>query len=117
MATVSTAARTRLATEFGATYDRLDIRTSGGSSTLATVTLNWGTASAGVISCDPASVNAAASGTAGEARYYNAATPTQEITGLTVGTSGADVVLITTSITSGQPVDLTSVTYTAPASA
>lgn len=116
-ATVSTQARTRQATEFAATFDRMEIRTTGGSTVLATITLNWGTASAGAVTCDPSSVNASATGTAAEARVYNAATPTQEMTGLTVGTTGTDVVLVSTSITNTQPVDLTSVTFTAPTTA
>lgn len=57
---------------------------------------------------------AAATGTAGYARLYNAAATC--VLQLTVGTSSADLVLNTLSFISGEPVSITSATFTMPSS-
>lgn len=59
----------------------------------------------------PRSGTASQSGTAAAARIKDSAS-TNVITGLTVGTSGSDINLNSTSITSGQTVTLTSGTIT-----
>lgn len=78
---------------------------------LATVTLGTApSASAGVVTMpDPASVNAVATGTAGWFRVKASG-------GATVwdGLIGAEGTLSSTSIVSGNPVDLSAVTYTQP---
>lgn len=67
-----------------------------------------GTVSAGVLTfsgtplTDPSAAN---SGTVAAAKVVSG-TPADIITGLTVGTSGTDVILSTTSIVAGQPVTL-----------
>lgn len=114
MATISTEARTALADEFAARFDRLEIRTAAGAAVIATVTLNWGAAAAGSVTCDPASVTPTAGGEAAEARLYSSADGTEEVAGLTVGTTGTDIVLTETTLTTGTDVDLSAVTYNAP---
>ena len=91
----------------------LEIGTSGMAAVLATFTL---TAGGGTISNDvwtlafsAASVTASASGTAAAARIKNSG-GTANLTGLTVGTSGSDINLDSTSISSGQTVTLSSAT-------
>lgn len=81
---------------------------------LATVAISGSFSStAGVLtSADPASVTAAASGTAGYFRIKQSG-GTAVIDG-TCGTSGADLNLSTTSIVSGGSVDLGVVTITVP---
>ena len=59
-----------------------------------------------------ASDNALATGTAGYARVWDGSTDSMY---LTVGTSGAEMNLSSLSITSGAPVDITSATFTMPA--
>jgi len=79
---------------------------------LATVTLGTApSASSGTVSMpDPASVNAVATGTAGWFRVLTSG-------GATVwdGAIGAEGTLSSTSLVSGNPVDLSAVTYTVPA--
>jgi hypothetical protein len=60
-----------------------------------------------------AQTNAAATGTATFFRIYDSASATCYVQG-TVGTSGADLNLNTTSITSGGPDTISSMTFTAP---
>lgn len=75
---------------------------------------NGGTVTSGVwtIALDNTSVNADAGAptNATKARFKDSS-GTVQITGLTVGTSGADINLASVSVTSGQPVQLTSATY------
>ena len=59
----------------------------------------------------PRSGVASATGTAANARIKDGSGNVQ-VSGLTVGTSGADIILNSTSITSGQTVTLTSATIT-----
>lgn len=79
--------------------------------------LTWGPASNGQISVTnvPLEVSALASGTMATATLTTSGTSGEEITGLTVGTSGAQVTVSNTSVNSGQPVRLQSCTLTVPA--
>lgn len=61
----------------------------------------------------PLSANASAGGTAALAEIRNNA-GTVIASGLTVGTSGADIIVSTVTIVSGQPVTITSGTITTP---
>jgi hypothetical protein len=92
----------------------LEIQTSG-DAVLATFTLTnpGGTVTSGVwtLAFSNSTVTASAGGTAAKAVIKNSG-GNAHITGLTVGTSGADVNLSNTSITSGQSVNLTSATIT-----
>jgi hypothetical protein len=93
---------------------KLEIGTSAMATTLATFTLNSPAAAAaasGVLTFSgfPKTVAASATGTAAAARIRKSDN-TDCITGLTVGTSAADIILDSTSITSGQNVTLNSAT-------
>jgi hypothetical protein len=95
---------------------KLEIGTSGMAAVLATFTLNSpaaGSASSGVLTLSgfPKTVAASSSGTAAAARIRKSDN-TDVITGLTVGTSAADIILDSTSITSGQNVTINSATIT-----
>ena len=91
----------------------LEIGTTGMASVLATISLGnpAGTASGGVLTFSgfPRSdTSADNTGTAAAARIRTASGGTDVITGLTVGTSGADVILDSLSITAGQTVTINS---------
>lgn len=98
-------------------FDRMDIRTSGGATTLATFNITWGSSASGAVSVasTPVATTGLADGTAAEARLYHSS-GSDEISGLTVATSGSDVTIDNTSIATGQAVNLTGFTYTTPAS-
>jgi hypothetical protein len=88
---------------------------SGGTGVLATIALSTtpGTVSTGVLTLSgvPLSVAASASGTAAKAELRdNGGNPI--VTGLTVGTSAADIIINSTTITSGQTVTCTAGTIT-----
>lgn len=87
-----------------------------GTTLLATVTVSGSFTSAGGVltASDPASVNVAASGTAGWFRLKKA-DGTAVLDG-TVGTTGADLNLSTTSLVQGGTVDLGVPTLTLPVS-
>ena len=93
------------------------IGTSGMGTTLAKLSFaaTSGTVSGGVLTFDtsPAleDTSADATGTAAAAVIYDFA-DVAVITGLTVGTSGTDIVLDSTSITAGQDIQITSATIT-----
>ena len=100
----------------GAGAGTLEIGTTGMASVLATITLNdpSGTVAAGVLTLSgtPLSdASADATGTAAEARIRDSDS-NDVITGLTVGTSGTDIILDSVSITTGQQVTITSGTIT-----
>lgn len=105
----------RDAIDAGPAAGTLEICTTGYTTVLTTVTLAdpSGTVSAGVLSFSglPLSATAGANGTAALARLKDS-TGTVICDGLTVGTSGADVIVSTTSFTSGLSVSLTSATIT-----
>lgn len=86
---------------------------------LATVTLAdpaFGSSSSGTITgTDPASVNAVATGTAGWFRVQDSTGANVFDGSVTATGGGGDMTLSSTSITSGGPVDITSLTYTTPA--
>ena len=104
-----------VATQIG-NAGKLEIGTTGMASVLATFTLNSpaaGAATGGVLTFSgfPKTVAASATGTAAAARVRKSDN-TDCITGLTVGTSSADIILDSTSITNGQNVTLNSATLT-----
>lgn len=87
---------------------------------LATLTFSdpaFGAASNGVATASAITQDSSADAT-GTAGYFvvKDSDGTKQFTG-SVGTSGADMNLVTTSITAGQPVQITSFTFTIPASA
>lgn len=88
---------------------------SGGTGILATVTLSAtpGTVSSGVLTLSgvPLQATASGTGTAALAEFRNNA-GTTIVSGLTVGTSGTDIIINSTSISSGQAVQVTSGTIT-----
>lgn len=100
----------------GASPGKLKIRDSG-NVVLATLTLAdpCGTVAAGVLTFDfdpdITDSSADATGTAANAIITDSA-DTTIISGLTVGTSGTDIILDSTSITAGQSVTITSGTIT-----
>lgn len=117
MATNNTTFRNTLSDAAAGVFNRMDIRTSGGAGVLVTFTITWGSSSSGAVAVasTPVAGTASGTGTAAEARLYHSS-GSDEISGLTVATSGADVTIDNTSITSGQTVNLTAFTYTTPAS-
>jgi hypothetical protein len=100
----------------GAGTATLDIGTAGMALVLCSIALAKPsfTESGGVITMAgaPKSGTASQSGTAAAARIRDAGGTNQTITGLTVGTSGTDIVLNSTSITNGQTITMNSLTIT-----
>jgi hypothetical protein len=95
----------------------LEIGTAGMATVLATITLAnpaAPAASGGILTFTmPQSDTAAdATGTAAAARIRTASGGTDVVTGLTVGTSGTDIVLDNLSIATGQTVTINSATIT-----
>lgn len=88
---------------------KLEIGTAGMAAVLATFTLNAtaGTVSGGVLTLSgfPKAVAASAAGTAAAARLRDSSNA-DVLTGLTVGTSGTDIVLDTTTVNAGQNVNI-----------
>jgi hypothetical protein len=105
----------RDATDAGPAAGTLEICTTGYTTVLATITLNdpSGTVTSGVLTFSGTPINTTAgnNGTAALARLRDS-TGTVVCDGLTVGTSGADIIVSTTSFTSGLSVSLTSATIT-----
>ena len=103
------------AIDAGAGPGVLEIGTAGMAAVLATITLADPSATKlnGVLTLSgvPLSTTASATGTAAEARIRDS-NAVDVVTGLTVGTSGTDIVLDNTSINSGQTVNVTSGTIT-----
>lgn len=93
---------------------KLEIGTAGMATVLATISLSdpAGTVSAGVLTLSgfPKSDTADATGTAAAARIRDSDN-NDVITGLTVGTSGADIVLDSVNITTGQTVTINSAVF------
>ena len=103
------------AVDAGAGAGKLVIMTSG-DAVLATLTLAdpSGTATNGVLTFDvdpDISATATGTGTAAKAKITTSA-DADVVTGLTVGTSGTDVIIDNTSITTGQTVTATTGTIT-----
>jgi FAD/FMN-containing dehydrogenase len=90
---------------------------SGATGVLATITLSTTPATVTddvlTISGVPLSTTASATGTAAKAELRDNA-GTVIVSGLTVGTSGTDIIISNTSVTSGQTVQVTSGTLTHP---
>lgn len=109
----------RDAIDGGGAAGRLEICTTAYGSILATVTLGYSGASTGTVSSavltlagfPRSDTSADNTGTAAVARIRTSA-GTDIITGLTVGTSGSDINLDSTSITAGQTVTISSATIT-----
>lgn len=101
----------------GGAASRLEICSASYASILATITLGYSGASTGTVSGDTLTLagfprsdsSADNTGTAAVARIRTSA-GTDVITGLTVGTSGSDINLDSTSIVAGQTVTINSVT-------
>lgn len=117
-ATVRTARMTAVETALdgGAGAAILEIGTTGMASVLVSFTLSdpAGTVSGDVLTgaSMPKSATAGNSGTAASAQLKDS-TGTVVVSGLTVGTSGADVIIApSTTITSGQTCSLTALTIT-----
>lgn len=112
---VKNARLSAVVTQIGST-GVLEIGTAGMASILATITLNAtaGTAATGVLTFSgfPKSDTADATGTAAAARIRTAPGGTDIVTGLTVGTSGADIILDSVNITTGQTVTINSASIT-----
>lgn len=93
----------------------LELGTTGMAQVIATfgLTTSGGTVTGGVwtLAFDASTVSAGASGAAAAARIKNSGT-TSSIIGLTVGTTGTDVILDNTNIAAGQSVTLSSATLT-----
>ena len=107
----------RDAIDGGGAAGRLEICSASYASILATITLGYSGASTGTVSGDTLTLagfprsdsSADNTGTAAVARIRTSA-GTDVITGLTVGTSGSDINLDSTSIVAGQTVTINSVT-------
>lgn len=99
----------------GSGAGKLEIGTAGMAAVLATIPLSdpSGSISSGVLTLSgfPKSDTADASGTAAAARIRDSDN-NDVITGLTVGTSDADVILDSVSITAGQTVTINSASFT-----
>lgn len=120
----NTALRNALADEFGAHFNGGSIELLDGSSNvLATIVLGnpaFGAAAAGVISANGTPLSftgaaAAGSGTNVASATLKSSDDSEEISGLSVGTSGAHIVLDNTNIAEGQNGELSSFTFTEPA--
>ncbi len=105
----------RDAIDAGAGAGYIEIGTAGMAAVLVTITLAdpSATISGGVLTLSgtPKSGVASGTGTAAAARIRTSAAA-DVVTGLTVGTTGSDINLDSTSITSGQTVTITSGTIT-----
>lgn len=115
----ATAVRTAIAqavSDYAAASAKLIVYDSG-NAILATIVLSLGTAVAGVCTVDPASVTITATGTADHATLFKADGTTTVLSGITVTATGGGgmVQLSTVSLQSGDALDLTSFSYTAPA--
>jgi len=115
MPTASSELRNSQAEDMTENIDRLEIL-DGSQNVLVIFSISWNAASSGQVTVSglTKSTTASAGGTASEARYYDSGNSGEEISGLSVATSGADVTIDNTSITNGQTVELTSASYTAP---
>lgn len=111
---VKTARMNAVVTALGASA-KLEIGTAGMATILATIVLDAtaGTVSNGVLTLSgmPKNVAASAAGVAAAARLRTSG-DVDIITGLTVGTSGTDIIIDNTNIASGQTVNVTSVVIT-----
>ena len=113
MATSSSALRNSQADDLVANLSTLDVL-DGSNNVLVSFSVSFNAASSGQTTAAslPKTSTATAGGTASTARLTGSTS--EEITGLSVGTSGSEVIIDNTSINSGQDVELQSLSYTAP---
>jgi hypothetical protein len=101
--------------DIGGSAGKLELGTSGMATVCATITLNAtaGTVSGSVLTLSgfPKTVAATTSCTLAEARVKTSANA-DVITGLTVGTSGTNIVLDSLSVVGGQNITITSAAFT-----
>ena len=122
MATKNTGLRNKMASDFGALFNSgtLEILTSadGVLVTFSLAATAFGSATTGKISAagTPISATAGASGTASKAALKSSDGTTYILDALTVGTSGANVIIDNTSIENGQTVNLNQFDWTESAS-
>ena len=116
MANISTTLQDSQAEDKVENLDTLDIIDTDGTTVLVTYSISWGSASSGVVNVTgtPTDATASNTGTATTATFRDSGVSGEEITGVNVATSGEPVTIDNTSITSGQTVQLTSASYTAP---
>lgn len=114
MATLNTAARNTAITAISATYNTALLVIYSGATVLVTHTLTgFGAAASGVVAANAiAGATVVASGNADSAKLIAGA---NEIT-LTVGTTGADVIMSTTSLVADGTSTINNITITMPAS-
>lgn len=120
MATLATDARNAAA---NAVVDLLDGGTieiqASNDDVLATLTLGtpaFGDAAVGVATANAITPDSSADGTGTATKFRAKDSGGDVVFSGTVGTSAADIILVTTSIVATQPVQLTSLTYEQPAS-
>ena len=116
MATKNAALRNKMSEDFGALWNGATLQIRQGSTVLVTFTLPnpaFGSPTDGKIALNgiPLSQTASAAGTADNAQLLSTGS-TYQITGLSVGTSAAQVVLDNLSINNGQTVNLTKLEWT-----
>ena len=113
MSTATDALRNSQADDLVGNLDTLDVL-DGSGTVLVSYSLTWDAAAAGETSVSglPIIEQASNGGDAAEARLTGSTS--EEITGLTVGESGAQVVIDNATVTSSQDVELQSLSYTAP---
>lgn len=113
MATANTTERNARASDWAARYANATLEIRDGTTVTATHTLaGFGAPSTGVITANAISdATIAASGTADNAKLIDGANEYD----LTLGTSGADVVVSTTNYISGETSSINSLTVTFPA--
>lgn len=115
MADLNTTLADSMAADAVDNLDTLEIRDSD-DNVLVSFSITWGSDGTGVqeVQSTPVESTAGDDGDADNARFYDSGASGEEITGLTVGTSGTDVTIDNTSISSGQTVNLTSASITMP---
>lgn len=116
MADLNDAVRISMIADAVTNFNRLEILDA--AVVLVTFTITWAAGAAGVqaVASTPVAQNAVAAGDADLARLFkDDDIPDEQLTGLTVGTSGTDVIIDNVTIANGQTVNLTALTLTMPA--
>ena len=113
MATASSDLRNSQADDLVENVNTLDVL-DGSNTVLVSFSVSFNAASSGQTTAAslPKTSTATAGGTAATARLTGGTA--EEITDLSVGTSGTEVIIDNTSINNGQDVELQSLSYTAP---
>lgn len=114
MGDLNTDSQNQLIADFAAQFDRLAIFDAA-NTLLVEFTITFGSATGGSASVTgtPKDQAASATGTAAKASYRHSSNP-EELSNLSVGTSGAEVNLNTLEIENGETVTLKSATLNAP---